>query len=266
MDTEITSKENLLYKELKKASLGKNSDYLFIEGKKLFLEAVNSSIQIKKVFTCKKNKDFTSKFLLHKNDSELILCKDSLLASAFTTENKPTSSDDLIIALAKKSDWQLIDLFSSNKNLVFLERIQDPGNLGAVIRSSLAFGAGGIVLTKGSVDPFNTKVIRASAGGVFKLPVIYVQEAKIIKKLAKEKKYLIVAASNKNPSKSLNKMDLNERNVFLFGNEGSGLSKGLLYMADETINIPHVKEVESLNLGIAVSIVLWEQYKNKNNE
>ena len=262
MDLEIASKENSHFQELKKISLGENNDYLFIEGKKLFLEAINSPFEIKKIFINKKNKDFISKLFPGRNNFEVIFIKDELLASVFTTGSKPTTSD-LVVALAKKTNWQLSDLFNSQKELIFLERIQDPGNLGAIIRSAFAFDLGGIILTKGSVNPYNTKVIRASAGAVFKLPIIFVEGFKVVEKAAREKNYKVTATST-NSNKGLNSLNLNEKRIFLFGNEGRGLSKELLNMADEVITIPHSKSVESLNLGIAVSIILWERYKNKN--
>ena len=262
MDSEITSKENPYFKELKKISLGKNDSYVFIEGKKLFLEAINSSLEVKKIFTGRKNKNLLSKLSSSKNSFEIIFIKDELLASVFTTDNKP-ATNDLIIALAKKTNWQPSDLFSSQKKLIFLERIQDPGNLGTIIRSCLAFNSGGVILTKDSANPYNTKVIRASAGAVFKLPIVLVDGFKVIEKVAKEKKYTIVATSV-NAGTQLNNLKLDDKRIFLFGNEGSGLSKELINIADEIITIPHSKKAESLNLGIAVSILLWEQYKNKN--
>jgi len=102
---------------------------------------------------------------------ELIYIKNELLAELFTTENKPTKND-LIVAVAEKPEYELNDVFKTNKSIIFLENIQDPGNLGTIIRSALAFSIEGIILSKNSVNPFNTKVIRSSAGAVFKLPVV----------------------------------------------------------------------------------------------
>lgn len=254
MNLEITSKNNPHYKELKKL-IKENTNYIFIEGKKLFEEALKSKIEIKKVFIDKGNKSFLSKPLVDLEKPELFFLNNDLLASLFTTSTKPTR-EDLIIALAKKPKWDLSNLFKTKKNLIFLERIQDPGNLGTIIRSALAFNAGGIILSKGSVNPFNTKVIRASAGAVFKLPVVMIDNLKELTELAKKEKYKIIAMS---PQGNLcSKVTLPLQTVFLFGNEGSGLSKELLSTAHEVITIPHSKKVESLNLATAVSIVLWE--------
>lgn len=256
MDLEITSKENPLYKELKKISKGK-SDYIFIEGKKLFLEAIKSPVKIEKVYVDKKNKELLSEFSLN----DCVFMDNNLLSSVFTTDNEPTG-DDLIIALAKKPICQLSDLFKTKKSLVFLEHIQDPGNLGTIFRSAVAFDSGGIILTEDSVDPFNTKVIRASAGAIFKMPTVFIKNIEDLKILTKQEKYKIIATSS-HKGEILNGLSLDSRSVFVFGNEGAGISKELLNLADETIIIPGSSNVESLNLGVAASIVLWETYKNK---
>lgn len=260
MEVEISSRENPKYKALKKLTKEKGS-YIFIEGLKLFLEALNSTLEIKEIYVDRNNEKVVSRFLSNSQNQKLHFMKNNLLSTLFTTINKPTT-DDLIIALADKPIWDLIDLFRTKKHIVFLDRIQDPGNLGTIFRSSLAFGAGGIVLTKGSLDPFNTKVIRASAGAAFSLPLITLEKNDNFFKLVKKMKYNIIAMSP-HSKKNLFQVSLNSPTVFLFGNEGSGLRKELLDIADEIISIPDSPKVESINLGVAVSIVLWELYKSR---
>ncbi|MBI3590270.1 MAG: RNA methyltransferase [Candidatus Melainabacteria bacterium] len=264
MFLEISSKENSHYKELKKVTKEK-SDYVIIEGKKLFLEAINSPLKIQKVYFDKKNQQYLSKFLSGKQNIEPIFINNALLSSIFTTDSKP-DGEDLIIALAKKPLHRLQDLLETQKQLIFLERIQDPGNLGMIIRSAVAFNAGGIILSKGSVDPFNTKVIRASAGAVFNLPVISIDEIESFVPSLKSAKYKLVALLVKpsKASKNLSKIIFDLPCIFLFGNEGSGLSKEFLNMVDEIVTIPQSDKIESLNLGVAASLVLWELYKRKN--
>ena len=253
---EIESKQNSEYKELKKIIKSKSS-YILIEGKKLFLEAVNSSLKIEKIYLDKENQKLFSKLLPRDKNCEIVFLKNSLLSSLFTTDNKPTSSD-LIIALAKRPKWQLKDLFLNKKNIIFLENIQDPGNLGTIIRSALAFNASGIILSSSSVDPFNTKVIRSSAGAVFKVPVVS-SDLVDFYDYAKNNNYKLIATSSR-AGKNISDLKLEKPYVFSFGNEGRGLSKDLLNKADEVVGIPHSRNIESLNLGVSVSIVLWEAY------
>ena len=257
---EITSKENKLYKELKRISKSGES-YIFIEGKKLLQEAIESNISFEKILVERKNGTDYLSILPEKIRHKLVFISSDLLSSLFTTVSKP-SKDDLVIALAKRPSWELNDIFKTTKkgNVILLEEIQDPGNLGIVIRSALAFDSCGVVLLKGSVDPFNTKVIRASAGGVFKLPVVKINNFKEIENILKEENYKVIATSGK-AGKKLTDLNLKKNNhLFLFGNEGSGLSRSLISAAGEIISIPHTKNIESLNLGIAVSIILWEAY------
>jgi len=255
MNTEITSKENPLYKEFKKTSTEKN-DYLFIEGKKLFSEAYKSKLKIENVMISEHNMGFLSDFNL--KDSTITLMTNDLIASLFSTERKP-DNDDLIICLAKAPIWKLNDLFYNKKPVLFLDRIQDPGNLGTIVRSSLAFEAGGILLSSNSAYPFSTKVIRASAGAVFSLPLVFVEKNEQLKQISKEFSYKLIAMV-KGSSQVLEKNKSKKSSIFLFGNEGNGLSKDILDLADESITIPQSDKVESLNLATSASIVLWNNY------
>ena len=260
MDLEITSKENPSYKELKSFSREK-SNYLFIEGEKLLIEAIKSPLKIKKIYIDKENHLRFSSLLSECKEYELVFMKNELLASLFTTDTRPVH-EELVIVLAEKPSWQLTDLFKTKKDLIFLEEVQDPGNLGTIIRSALAFNAGGIILSKNSVDPFNTKVIRGSAGALFNMPVVAIDSFDNFTYLVKKENYKLIATSAI-AGKKINELNFSLPFIFLFGNEGKGLSEKLVNIAHETIAIPHSENLESLNLGISASIILWEQYKNK---
>ncbi|MBI2996106.1 MAG: RNA methyltransferase [Candidatus Melainabacteria bacterium] len=250
---EITSRQNSIYKKLKKISKEK-TNLIFIEGRKLLIEAINSPIKLTEVYLDKKNKDLYLN-ILNTKKHDLIFINNELLSSLYNTESKPTQ-DDLVIALAQRPTFELSNLFTDEKNLIFLENIQNPGNLGLVIREALAFGAGGVILSSNSVDPYSSKVVRSSAGALFNLPVVSLKDIDNLKKIVKEKKYKIIATSSKK-GKAIQELDLNQPLLYLFGNEGRGLSQELLEIADEVVTIPHSGKVESLNLGVAVSIVLW---------
>ena len=255
---EISSRENPQYKELKK-SIKENTNFIYIEGRKLLDEALKSSLKLEKIFIDKSNISFFEKLLPEKDKPEIIFINNELLSDLFTTDSKP-NSNDLVIGLAKKNEYKLDDLFNLKKDLIFLEEIQDPGNLGTIIRSALAFKCGGIILSKGSVDPFNTKVIRASAGAVFKLPVICSQKFKHVYDFAVNKNYSFLATSI-SKGKEITKLNISKPSVIAFGNEGRGLSDEIMDIVSDVIKLSHSKEVESLNVGVAVSLILWERYK-----
>ncbi len=258
---EITSRENPAYKELKQIVSDNQSKYIIAEGKKLFFEVLNSGLKIKKIFVQNNNWQSLSQFLPDNIGIEIVYITNELLSSVYTTESKP-DNDELIISVVEKPLWELKDLFKLRENILFLENVQDPGNLGTIIRSVLAFEASGIVLSKNSVNPFNTKVVRASAGAVFKTPILAVSDNLTFIDFAKKENYKIVSTSSKLKEKS-NELKFSMPSVFMFGNEGSGLSHELLSVSDDVVMIPHSDKVESLNIAISVSLLLWEAYKKK---
>lgn len=260
MKTEISSKNNSKLKELKKIVKEKN-DYLLIEGMKLFVEAVKSGVQIERIYVDKKNISLLSKIFPEYKQSEVVIVTNEILAASYTTESSP-GKEDLILALAMKPKWDIDLIIKQKKSIVYLERIQDPGNLGTILRSSLAFDSSAVCLSKDSVDPFNTKVIRASSGAIFNMPTFTIDNFASFCSKIKVNKYRIVA-TKVNAKKTLNDLNISTPSLFLFGNEGSGLSEKAINLADEAIKIPQSIKVESLNLGVSVSLILWELYRCK---
>jgi RNA methyltransferase, TrmH family len=146
-----------------------------------------------------------------------------------------------------------------------LAGLQDPGNLGTILRSSEAFGSAGVVLGEGTVSPFNSKVIRASAGSVFRLPVVAAKTAggleAISAKLRAESVRSIATSSHKGTP--LDQANLTGPLAVFVGSEGSGLARAALAQADELVAIPHTPQVESLNAGVAGSIFLYEAARQR---
>lgn len=255
---QITSKSNEEYKRIKKL-ITKSDELIFIEGKKLVEEALQHSLIFEEIIIDKTIVD-PSKLSLKDNVKITSLDKE-LISSLFTTNNKPTGGE-LLCAFAKRPQWKIHDLIKTKLNLIYLENIQDPGNLGAIFRSALAFNAGGILLSSNSVDVFNTKVIRASAGAVFKLPFFCIANTKELLKLKQENKYNIYATT----LKSKNDIYLIKNPaIIMFGNEGQGLTDEAISIADDKVKINHSKNVESLNLSNSCSIVLHKLFELKEN-
>jgi TrmH family RNA methyltransferase len=134
--------------------------------------------------------------------------------------------------------------------------LQDPGNLGTILRSAEAFGAAGVFLTEGTVSSYNWKVLRGSAGSIFRLPVLQIPSAQLIPLLRAQGIRLLATSSH--GGKPLPEVSWTAPLAIFIGNEGAGLSRELLGQMDETIAIPQSKQVESLNAGVAASIVLYE--------
>jgi TrmH family RNA methyltransferase len=149
--------------------------------------------------------------------------------------------------------------------VIVLAGLQDPGNLGTILRSAEAFGSAGVVLGEGTVSPFNSKVIRASAGSIFRLPVIIGKTAGGLEAIAAELRVqnvrLIATSSHKGTP--LDQANLTGLLAVFIGSEGAGLSRTVLAQADELVAIPHTPQVESLNAGVAGSIVLYDAARQR---
>jgi len=137
-----------------------------------------------------------------------------------------------------------------------LDGIQDPGNLGTILRSAEAFGAAGIFLTEGTVSPYNSKVLRGSAGSIFRLPFLQISSAELIPLLRARGVRLL--ATSPHQGTPLPRISWTLPLAIFIGNEGAGLSRELTRQMDETLAIPQASQVESLNAGVAASIVLYE--------
>ena len=156
-----------------------------------------------------------------------------------------------VLAICKKLEEGNI----GNKILI-LENLQDPGNLGTIIRSSVAFGVDTIILSKDCVDFYNVKVLRASEGMVFNTNILI----RDLKKIIPELKNSGVKVYTTNVVNGTNVRDINipEKYAIVMGNEGNGVTKEIASLCDEAIYIPMNEKCESLNVGIATSIILYE--------
>lgn len=141
-------------------------------------------------------------------------------------------------------------------NILILDGIQDPGNLGTIIRSAVAFGIPNIILGKTCVDLYNPKVVRATEGMIFKINVIRANLEEFIPTL---KNYTIIGTDVRG---GLKLSDIPKENVaIVIGSEGQGISKGVRNLCNKFINIPINKSCESLNAGVAASIIMYEVSK-----
>ena len=152
--------------------------------------------------------------------------------------------------------------------IIVVAGLQDPGNLGTILRSAEAFGSAGVLLGEGTVSPFNSKVIRASAGSVFRLPVVVAKAAggldAATAKLRHQGVRLIATSSHKGTP--LDQANLTGSSAVFIGSEGSGLPRTVMAQVDELVAIPHTPQVESLNAGVAGSIVLYEAARQKREQ
>ena len=178
----------------------------------------------------------------------------TLVSSSVMKKMSELESIPKVIAVCKKNTYDEI----VGDRILLLEDIQDPGNLGTIIRSSVAFNVSSIVLSKRCVDLYNSKVIRATQGMFCHIPVISMDIEDAIKIL--RDRGVVIYSTNVVNGVDVRKLDKLERSKFglVMGNEGAGVSRKIQMISDKNIYIPMNSKVESLNVGVACSIILYE--------
>jgi TrmH family RNA methyltransferase len=258
----IEGRHNSLLKELRLAfNRGELTDSgeCAIDGFRVIEEAIRSGLRLRAIFVSESGQSRAAKLLPQIGSHvETVLLPDKLFSSAVPSET-PQGVAALVHIKAHTLD-QLIENASSAPLLV-IAGLQDPGNLGTILRSAEAFGAAGVLLGKGTVSVYNSKVVRASAGSVFRIAAIKTDLKGAIENLKARGFRLVATSSHKGTS--LPQADLNRQVAIFIGNEGAGLDKKLIAEMDELIMIPHSPRVESLNAGIAASIILYEAARQK---
>lgn len=160
-----------------------------------------------------------------------------------------------IIGVVKMPSFDLIDLSKKNLQIVILESINDPGNLGSIMRTAAALGYDGVYMSTDTVDIYNEKALRATQGAIFKIPFYYVELENLITKL-KENNIKCFGTNLKNAI-SIKNVEKENKYSICFGNEARGMSEKLSMMMDKNIMIPMENKVESLNVLSASSIVMY---------
>jgi len=262
----IEGRHNALVKELRQAfahAERTEDGTCAIEGLRIVEEATRSGLRFRAVFFKESAQNLAERLLPQIGANvDTLLLPDKLFDDAV-----PSETPQGVAALVRLKEFSLSDILERLQvgPVMVLAGLQDPGNLGTILRSAEAFGSAGVVLGEGTVSPFNSKVIRASAGSMFRLPVVLAKAAggleEISAKLQAESVRLIATSSHKGTP--LDQANLTGPSAVFIGNEGSGLPRAVLAHADELISIPHMPQVESLNAGVAGSIVLYEAARQR---
>lgn len=225
-----------------------------IEGVKLLEEALRSGQHLESVFFSESARPLAQKLLPQIGARTETLVLPNALFNSIVPSDAPQGVAALL-KLPAYSAAQLLDR-SSDGPFVVAAGLQDPGNLGTILRSAEAFGAAGIFLTEGTVSPYNTKVLRGSAGSIFRLPWLRISSAELITLLRASGVRLLATSSHQGTP--LPQISWTLPLAIFIGNEGAGLSREIAREMDETLAIPQAAPVESLNAGVAASIVLYE--------
>jgi TrmH family RNA methyltransferase len=249
----IKSVQNQIFKDalcLQNKKLRDKNGLFFVEGKKQICE-IPKNRTIKQIFISEKYKSSIKNF---KN----IITLSNRLFSKLSAIKSPQG----IMAVVEKKHYAIEEIVKNSGLFMILENIQNPGNLGTIIRSADAFGAKAVFVSKGSADIYSDKTIRATMGSIFHLPIIDNIDIKNTLNLMKKEKISVFAASLKG-EKYLNDIKFPNKIAFIIGNEANGLRNETENSADTLVKIYMPGNAESLNAATAASIIMYENSKKQ---
>jgi TrmH family RNA methyltransferase len=262
--TPITSKENSVIKRLRSLSdpkQRKKEHAFLIEGVKMVEEALRDKAGVSMVVAAPGLVQHHGKGVLKLAESRAIdvLWISAALMDALSESKTPQP----VMAVVKMPEHSLDALFSRDPGLIVIaHQLQDPGNLGTIIRTAEAVGASGMAITPNTVDPFNAKAIRASMGSILRLPIVHIGDLTAFIKTCKQQGYQTVATVLTGERTHFD-IDLTKPTVVIFGQEGAGLPQEVLSTIDLQIRIPMAATIESLNVATAAAVILYEVLRQR---
>ena len=259
----INSRDNTRIKNARAVRDGREAGQIFIEGWRLADEALSSSLVIKDIYIAEAStRDERVRIFKERigvRNLEPVEISGSIAQSLSDTRSP---QGIFIIAERPRSGRDAIENsfghLSGGRVVVFLDRINNPSNLGAIVRTAEAAGAAGILVSPGSADPFSPKGLRASMGSAFRLPIVEGCDFREAKQWAGEHGAIASGAVIDGRATSYTEIDWNKKRLLMFGSEAHGIDKDAWCELDELIRIPMARGVESLNLAVACGVMLFE--------
>lgn len=260
----ITSRSNKLIKSIKFLYNKKdrwNERCFFIEGTRSVEQCMSSNRSIKYIVYSSELLSEDGEKLLDEATSknyELYKVSKELFKSISDTDNPQG-----ILAVVEFEDYKLKDTLKDNNFFVVLDRVQDPGNMGTIIRTADAFGANAVIVTSGCVDVYNPKTIRSTMGSILQIPIVHIGDIKEVIKDLKDLGVSVIATSL-NTDKYLYDIDFKRDCAIIIGNEANGISEEILDFSDQLVKIPMLGRAESLNAGVASAVLMYEVSRQRN--
>ncbi len=257
----ISSKDNEFIKHIKKLKDKKYRDInkeFIIEGIKLLKEAIEENANIKQIVICDncENSDIIPKDLMYEIAKYQCIYVTDKIFSSISDVNTPQG---ILAIIGRNNEEAEIDY--SQDIIVALDDIQDPGNLGTILRTVDSIGLNQILVSKGTADSYNPKVVRSTMGAIFRVNIIECDDLEKTLKEVKKHKFELVITSLQTEN-SIYDVNFNKK-VVVIGNEANGVSQKIQNMADVKARIPMLGKTESLNASIATGIVLYEYVRQK---
>ena len=260
----ISSKENEIIKHIKKLKDKKYRDQYgeyIIEGFKMIEEAIEENADIKSIFICDeciKTEEVSKQLLYEIAKYQCYTVPEKL----FKQLTQVTSPQGILAIMEKKTIESQIDY--KQDIIVALDDIQDPGNLGTILRTLDSIGITQVLVSSKTADCFNPKVVRSTMGAIFRVKVIICNDLTKTLQQAKAHKFKIVITSPK-AEQTIYDMKYTKK-VLVIGNEANGVSKQIESISDEKVTIPMLGKAESLNASVATGIILYEYVRKKLNK
>lgn len=257
----ITSTKNQQIRtviELKKKAKARNESGLFaVEGIRMAAELPKERIE--QVYV-------SESFLKHPEHSSLLdrLSSFETVSDSVFSAMSDTKTPQGILALVKKREYTLEEMLAGGQTpfLMLLENLQDPGNLGTIVRAGEGAGITGVIMSRDTVDIYNPKVIRSTMGSLFRIPFLYAENLGETVRFLK-KNHVKILAAHLEGAVVYDEEDCTGALGFLIGNEGNGLSEEIGALADARIKIPMAGQVESLNAAVAASVLMFETARQR---
>ena len=247
----ITSKDNEIIKNIKKLKEKKyRLDSYIVEGIKMVKEAISENQEIALIAI---REDFKIDF-----DTKNI--KTVTISNKIFNDISDVKTPQGILAVIKKNQNNQIE---TNSNYILaLDSLQDPGNMGTIIRTADSANINQIIINKTTVDPYSPKVIRSTMGAIYRTNIIEVEDLKATLKEMQSNGFQIITTDLK-ATQSIYDINYNNKTIVVIGNEANGVSQEILQIADKKVIIPMLGKTESLNASIAASIMIYEYVRQK---
>ena len=256
MTERITSASNPRVKRLtalgRKAKLRREERVFIIEGERLYTDTPRK--YLKEIY-------MTEEFLSQKHGgSEPDNC--TIVTPEIMRKISDTDTPQGVLCVAKMPAYRREDLMGQTPLLLLLENIQDPGNLGTMIRTAEAAGVTGVMMSRDTVDLFNPKTVRATMSAIFRMPFLYTDD--LVGEIGRlRKEGIAVYAAHLRASRPYDEADCRKPCAFLIGNEGNGLTDDAADAADGRVHIPMQGSIESLNAAMAAGILMFEAARQR---
>ncbi len=260
----ITSRDNNTIKHLRSLADPKIRDkerIFLVEGVKIVEEALRDNLGVEMIVAAPTLVRHHGRGVLKLAESrslDILWVSDRLL-DALSESKTPQP----VMAEVKMKEHFEDDLLNDDRGLIIITiQLQDPGNLGTIIRTAEAVGASGVAITANTVDPYNAKAIRASMGSILRLPIVRIDDGTAFIQACKQKGFQTVAAVLTGERTHFD-VDLTKPTAVILGQEGAGLQKDIMANADMSVRIPMAASLDSLNVATAAAVILYETMRQR---